>query len=95
MSEPSRHQVASRTSHRKSFSNAFLTRHFRILRFILPWVGFLIIIKFNKAIVTSSNEGAQKWPYPVNPVVVGEVPIRDTGAERSSRIEGTAGEVDS
>lgn len=60
---------------------------------VLSWVGAFVVPKLDKSIVTRCQEGAEEGPKPVDPMVVWEVPVNDTGPERSGWVEGAAGKV--
>lgn len=61
---------------------------------VLSWIGTLVVPELDKSIVTRCQEGAEEGPEPVDPMVMREVPVDDTGPERSGWVEGTAGKED-
>lgn len=55
---------------------------------VLAWVGGLVFQKLDEAVKADSDERAEGWAEPIDPVVAWEVVEYNAGAEGASRVQG-------
>lgn len=54
---------------------------------VLSRVGTFVVPELDEPIITRCQEGTEEGPEPVDPMVVWEVPVDDTGPEGSGWVE--------
>lgn len=64
------------------------------VRRVLTRIRLLVVEVLDKAVVSSRNRATKKWTDPVNPMVAGELCASNSRTKAASRVERTAGIVD-
>lgn len=65
----------------------------RMIRIVLPRVCLLIVVEFDKSVVSARDQSTQERPNPVYPVITWEVRSGNTRTEWPGRIKRASGKV--
>lgn len=77
------HHRAGSLLHEIGLGSVFVT----LLVAVLSRVGTFVVPELDESIITRCQEGTEEGPEPVDPMVVWEVPVDDTGPEGSGWVE--------
>lgn len=61
---------------------------------VCTWVDIVIPEGLQQFVEPASQESAEGWAQPIDPVVSGEMVVDDSRTYRAGRVETAAGEVD-